>query len=239
MANGKRLLMRLFCYTLAAFCHADLSQAATTAADLQQQADAYLQHVIREQNLANSQYEIAPIDPRLQLADCAEPLKIALFNPPQPLAGRITLQINCNTLNPWKIYIKATVHVRKAVVVAMRPLARGHALTTEDVQLQERPLESLRQNYFDQPSAVIGKTLKQALAAGTVISANALDNARMVTKNQQVTISSGTSATINVKTTGVALSDGSQGERIKVRNSASNKVIEATVLAPGLVSVNP
>ncbi len=239
MLNGKSLLSGLFCSTLATYCHPVITHAATTAADLQQQANGYLQQLIQQQNLTTSHYEISPIDPRLQLADCTDPLKVALFNPPVPLAGRITLQINCTAPTPWKIYVKATVHVLKAVIVAIRPLARGYTITMADVQLQERPMESLRQNYFESTAAVIGKTLKQSVATGTVISATALDNARMVKKNQQVTITSGASATINVKTNGVALSDGSMGERISVRNSASNKVIEATVLAPGLVSVNP
>ncbi len=238
MLNGKSLLSGLFFTTLVTFCHPVITHAATTAADLQQQADGYLQQLIQQQKLTTSHYEISPIDPRLQLADCTEPLKVALFNPPAPLMGRITLQINC-TPNPWKIYVKATVHVLKAVIVAIRPLARGYTITMADVQLQERPMESLRQNYFESTAAVIGKTLKQSVATGTVISATSLEKARMVTKNQQVTITSGASATINVKTNGVALSDGSMGERISVRNSTSNKVIEATVLAPGLVSVNP
>ena len=237
MEIGKCLLSGLF--FLAAFCHTPLSQAATTAADLKHHAERFLDQFIAQQNLTISHYDIGQIDPRLQLPTCAQPFSVALFNPPTPLAGRITLQMQCDGPSPWKIYVKATLHVMKNVVVALRPLVRGYALTLADVQLEARPLASLRQNYFENTAAVSGKKLKQAIAAGTVISATSLDNARLVSKNQQVTITSGINASINVKTNGVALRDGNLGDRITVRNSTSNKVIEATVIAPGLVSVNP
>lgn len=243
MVIRKNLFAWLFFW--AAICHSGLSLAATTASDLKQQAEQFLAQLISPEKTGSpekiqaSHYEIGPIDARLQLADCTQPLQVALFNPPTPLAGRITLQIQCDAPSPWKIYIKATLHVVKNVVVTLRPLPRGHTLTPADIQLQARPLASLRQNYFEQLAAVTDKKLKQAVAAGSVLTATALENARCIVKNQQVTISSGVNAGVNVKTNGIALRDGNLGDRISVRNSASNKVIEATVMAPGLVSVNP
>jgi flagella basal body P-ring formation protein FlgA len=237
MKSGKCLLISIF--FLASFCHTNSSHATTTASDLKRHSERFLDHLITQQNLTASHYEIGQIDPRLQLPTCEQPLNVALFNPPTPLSGRITLKIQCDTPSPWKIYVKATLHVMKNVVVALRPLSRGYTLTPEDVRLETRPLSSLKQNYLENTTAVSGKKLRQAVAAGTVISATSLDNARLVIKNQQVTISSGSNASINVKTNGVALRDGNLGDRITVRNSSSGKMIEATVIGAGLVSVNP
>jgi flagella basal body P-ring formation protein FlgA len=57
-----------------------------------------------------------------------------------------------------------------------------------------------------------------------------------VKKGERVTITAALSS-INIKMSGKALSNGSIGEMIKVKNISSNKTIEAQVIRPGIVQV--
>lgn len=231
-----RIQLKLFSLYMVLCAFIPHQALAITAQELKPLSENFLKAQLAQQ--PDATFTLGNIDPRLRLADCSEPLAIALFNPPTPLAGRVTLQINCPAPSPWKIYIPATLHIFKQVLVAKQALARGHSLNAADVEIQKRPIESLRSAYFSQTEEVIGKIIKRPLAAQAVITASQLENAVLVTKNQQVTINSQNS-TVQVKANGIALMDGSLGERIRVRNTSSQKVIEATVEAAGIVRVNP
>ena len=63
-----------------------------------------------------------------------------------------------------------------------------------------------------------------------------LEAPRLVRRGERVTITARADG-IDVRMAGKALMDGTAGERIRVRNINSDRVIEATVASPGMVEV--
>ena len=86
------------------------------------------------------------------------------------------------------------------------------------------------------PAQAIGKRLRYPVATGAALNAGLLDLPPLVKRGQTVTIVS-TGQGLEVRATGEALADGTNGETIRVRNSLTKKIIQATVLEAGLVRV--
>ena len=83
----------------------------------------------------------------------------------------------------------------------------------------------------------LGRTPKRSLKPGTVLSANLLESSELVSRGSRVTIL-GEIGGIEVRMEGKALGGGALGERVKVQNSSSNRRLEATVVAVGIVQVS-
>jgi flagella basal body P-ring formation protein FlgA len=78
--------------------------------------------------------------------------------------------------------------------------------------------------------------LRQPVAEGAVILPGQLVQPRAVRRGQRVVIEAVRGA-MQVNGSGEALADGMPGERIKVRNVGSGRVVEATVRPDGRVRV--
>lgn len=178
---------------------------------------------------------IERLDPRLRLARCGEPLAVwkpAGYNS----AGRLTLGVRCTAPKPWKLYVPVVLERRLPVVVAARPIATGQRLRPEDLRLAERNVATLRDDYFTDVAAVAGQETRQMLRAGDVLGQRAVRPARIVQRGQSLLIEA-SAGSISVRVRGEALQDGRRGERIRVRNLSSQRIIEARVVGPGRVRV--
>ena len=60
----------------------------------------------------------------------------------------------------------------------------------------------------------------------------------LVRRGQIVTLVAG-GGPVEIRTTGKALADGAAGERVRVRNERSNRIVEGVVAEDGTVRVNP
>lgn len=191
-----------------------------------------------QQNGLPGRYEIQVnnLDPRLRMPLCDNELTASLESPAQPL-GRVTVKIRCEGSAPWSIFVPAQVKLFRDVVVAARPLKRGEVIGDADITLIERDTGLLNQGYLTEPSQAVGRKLMRPSQANQVLTPTFLQQAEAVRKGDQVQISA-RSGKINVHMTGEALSDGTVGQQIRVRNSSSQRVIKARVVGPGLVEVS-
>jgi len=82
----------------------------------------------------------------------------------------------------------------------------------------------------------MGKQSKKALAGNTVINSHHILPPLLVRKGDHVMIEARKGA-MSVKMPGEALNDGREGRQIRVKNSRSQRIIKARVVAAGIVRV--
>lgn len=183
------------------------------------------------------EYEINVIalDSQLQLPECAMPLE-AYVKADIVKAGRTTVGVRCNTQNKWTIFSSAVVKFFAAVMVLTEPVQRGEIIAGQMLVSEKRDVSTLREDYFTQAEQVENKQAARALAAGTILSLRNLSEPKLVKKGDKVVIST-TQTAFSITMSGLAMMDGRKGQLIKVKNLSSGRIINATVIEPGLVSV--
>jgi flagella basal body P-ring formation protein FlgA len=176
---------------------------------------------------------VAPLDPRTRLAHC-ERLQ-AFLAPGVKLWGNANVGVRCAQPEPWTVYLPVTVKVFADVVVLARPVARGHALTAEDVRLQNLDLTQLPAGVFTNASQVLGMLAVSAFPAGAALRADQVHAPRAVNYGQPVRIVFQGEG-FRVSSEGRALGNAAIGESVQVR-AASGRVLRGTVREPGVVEV--
>ncbi len=175
------------------------------------------------------------LDPRLRLSACQKPLK-AWYPGQGRRAGNVTVGIRCADQNPWSIYIPVRVNYYEEVVVADRPLQRGTIISREDLRLERKNISFHAANYFTDPAEVIGKQLVHSLQLGHAISDRNLKFPVIIKRGQQVTLLARADS-YEVRMAGMAMMDGVAGQRIKVRNSRSKRIIEGVVKSSKIIYI--
>ncbi len=179
---------------------------------------------------------VGRLDSRLKLAACTEEL-VAFTPPGRKRTGRTTVGVRCDGTRPWSLYVPVTVSVMGDVVVATRDLLRGQMVSPSDVRLEQRDLTLLHTGYLSTLDLAVGKRVKRTIRQGRIVKPVQIATPALIKKGAEVTIKA-SSERIQITTKGKALSSGGIGERIRVRNLRSNKVVEATVVNAGTVQVD-
>lgn len=145
------------------------------------------------------------------------------------LIGRIDDQVVKN------FSVRGSLEALAPVAVAVSSLRRDALITEADVRMEPRDLSTLRNPclYLNQ---VLGKKVLRNTAAGSVIDLAAVEFPPLVKKGALVKII-GQRNGLELTATGIARTDGQEGQIIKVKNTSSDKDIFCRVTAPGLVEV--
>ena len=173
------------------------------------------------------------VDERLRLAACPSPLstRTASASP-----SALSVEVRCDALG-WKLFVPVSVSVQVPVLVATRGLARGDSVTAADVDVQMRERAGLGVSWVGTVTELQGRVLARPVAAGSVLSPAAFAPAHVVRRGQSVTLV-GLSGGFEVRAQGKALSDAGAGDRVRVENFSSRRVVEGQVRADGSVVVN-
>ena len=167
------------------------------------------------------------LDPRHRLPRCDRDLN-TFMRRGSTIGSRTVVGVECRGARPWKVYIPVDVVVMAKVVTARSTLSRGHLLTADDLVIAERDVSRMSAGYVSSPEALVGQRVKTQIIAGRVISPAMLEVDSIVARHQSVTLIANTNG-ITVSMTGKALADGALGQRIRVENSNSGRVIEGVV----------
>lgn len=179
--------------------------------------------------------EAGALDARLRLAACGVPLEADM--PASAWRGtNATVAVACVGPQPWKIYVPVRIARSDRVLVTRRPLARDTVLTEADVVLAERDAGVLPQGYLTDPAAAAGRRLRRALPAGAVVLPSMLDSVPVIARGQTVTLEAEADG-VRIRMAGEALADGGIGERLRVRNMSSERVVEGIVRSGEVVEV--
>lgn len=179
--------------------------------------------------------EAQNLDARVNLPRCQSPVEASLASD-RAISRNNTVKVSCISPDldyPWQIFISVRAEVLFPVVVATRPLANGDILSADNLELKFVNQTQLRGQQFAAVDSLFGTRVKRRIAQDSPIFAA---NLCFVCKGDAVSVYAKTS-TVEIKIQGEALADGNQGDRIKVRNINSNKVLDATVIGVGEVEI--
>ncbi|MFE1601290.1 flagellar basal body P-ring formation chaperone FlgA [Methylobacterium sp. ID0610] len=124
------------------------------------------------------------------------------------------------------------------VAVLTRPLARGETVGAADVTTQRRVRDAAAADAPADMAALVGQVAQRPLPAGQPLRSGDLVRPDLVQRGDTVTIlyeGSGVSLALR----GQAKEGGPLGAVVAVVNPVSKKVLQATVIGPGRVSVGP
>ncbi|MBL6986996.1 MAG: flagellar basal body P-ring formation protein FlgA [Methylobacter sp.] len=184
------------------------------------------------------EYEVSltPIDSRLRLPQCIDPLEAYTTNNIIK-TGRTTIGVRCNTGKKWSIFTSAIIKTYQMVVVLTRPVQRGEIITRQHLAIEKREMPNHRENFATQLEQVENKQAIRQINFGTILSLKNIVEPTLIKRGDKVVISS-TKQGLSIKMSGEAMMDGTKGQLIKIKNQNSGRIINATVIKPGLVSVN-
>jgi flagella basal body P-ring formation protein FlgA len=126
----------------------------------------------------------------------------------------------------------------REVAVLTRALNRGDPVREGDLVLERRPREAVASDAQAGATTVLGEVAQHALAAGTVLRVSDTALPELVARGESVTIVYET-ASVSLSMRGLANEAGRMGAVVNVVNVASKKILQATVIGPGRVSVGP
>ncbi len=184
----------------------------------------------------NPQVVTGNLDPRLRLQQCSSPLT-AFNNSKKFGLGSQVIGVKCRSDTPWTVYVPVTIKLYRTVVVAARPLNANRLISSSDIKLAQIDISTVRKAYFKEAKLVIGQQIKYPVVAGAVLNANNVRPQKIVRRGETITLIA-EAGSMQVRMTGMALSDAVLGERIRVENSSSKRIVEGVVDAPGQVKIS-
>jgi flagella basal body P-ring formation protein FlgA len=233
--TGKHLLPALLCLAL---CAGGSGIAAAAQVESHQRILDTARNFLAQQLKARSgksEIHIGALDHRLRLARCDAPLQGYLPAGGQ-LAGNTSVGVRCTGSQAWKLYVPARIAVLERVVVSRGYLPRGTVLGEEHIVVSEREVSVNGHGYIRDPGEALGKMLRQPVQDGRVVTPAMLARPKLVKRGDEVVILS-QGGSFEVRMRGSALGDGAEGDRIRVRNLNSKRIVEGRVNADGSVIV--
>jgi flagellar basal body P-ring formation protein FlgA len=198
-------------------------------------AREHLEQAARAQLTGRVEVQMGYLDPRLRLAQCAQPLETFQASGARP-TGRTSVGVRCPDITGWTIYVAANVDIFGKALVTTRSLPRSADLAPGDVQLVETSLANLGAGYLNDSADIDGMVTRRPLPAGTALTPAMVKAPRLVRRGDRVTLVGG-EGPIQVEMLGEAINDGARGERVRVRALNSQRIVEGWVVSASVVKV--
>lgn len=147
--------------------------------------------------------------------------------------GRLRFAVFCPGDDGGRQQFIVRAKVSAEVLVATGPLSFGRTLVAEDLTLERRDVANLRDAVSD-PAGAVGLALKRSLRPGQALLRPMLVAPVLVHRGEAVRIVARRGA-VEVSSAGEALENGQAGAAIRVRNTGTGKVIQARIVAGGVV----
>lgn len=209
------------------------AQTQHPASAYEELATAAAQAVERE--FANSpgriDIELPAADPRLQLPVCASALETSIGRH-NGQGGRINVRVDCRDSAPWARNMAVNVKVYRDVLVSSRNLTRGALISRADVDIQEVDISQVRGQLLDDVQVAVGMEVRRNINAGAALSADMLAAPLMVRRGDTVMLTAERGG-VSIRQQGTAMQDGESGRQISVRNTSSDRVVQAVVTGHG------
>ncbi|MFK5985829.1 MAG: flagellar basal body P-ring formation chaperone FlgA [Pseudomonadota bacterium] len=234
MQRNTKILLLISSLLIASASSMLYAQEYHPIADISDVASNYIiKHIPQEYTIES--LESAKIDSRIKLKKCQQAL-IAEVSGNFKVNKHFTIGVRCQKPR-WSYYVSFKAVITAPVVIATTTILRGEYIIPEMLTLVNQTISGQHRRYFKRISDVAGKQAKRTIKTTKAITASQLQIHYLVKRKQQVMIVAKNSR-LMVKMKGIALSNGKQNQRIKVRNTNSNKIIEGVVSAAGVVVVN-
>lgn len=215
------------------------SYASDNRQDLKQlelEVQTFLQTRYNSADTSRVEVQVSPLDPRLILAACDKGFSMQL-NDPSNSGGSVTVQTRCEGNQGWSVYVPAQVALFRPMAVASRNLQRGDVIDNSDISIEIVNISQLRQGYLQYRDTILGKELQRSLNQGEAFRSNLLNSPMVIKRGDEVSIEI-QAGSIAVTSSGTAMANGRIGERIRVRNGQSERIVSAEVMGAGKVKTS-
>jgi len=194
--------------------------------------------VLNQIQLDNEEIEVVVgrLDSRLRLHLCTIPLEAYNQNN-EVHHGLSTVGVRCADAKPWSLYVPVSIKHFKKVAALKHAVIRNSIISEDDIFLVKMNINRLSSGYFDDIAQLKGKILTQNLLKGAVLTKHHIKTPMAIKRGQSVTLIAKNSA-IEVRMEGTAMSKGAIGERIKVKNNRTKRIVEGVIVNKHLISVN-
>ena len=228
----------LICLFGTILCHSASVSAVTAFHSLSDINAAAKQHINERLSKMYEEFTVTltPLDNRLKLTPCDTPLEA--FTPPGAKShGNTTVGVKCAGPKPWSIYVPARVAAFANVFVFTSALPARTPISEEHLQMQKVDVSTTYFGTYNALQDIVGYETRYPVRAYEVVSSNKIQMPKLVKTGESVTIISKFKG-IAVRASGTALTDGVKGDRIRVRNHSSKRIIEGYIDSPSTVVIN-
>ena len=195
----------------------------------------FVNHQLGAQN-AEIKVSAGRLDVRLRLPKCELPLEA--FSPHNmKTAGNTTIGVRCNSGKHWSIYVPVLIQVFREVAVAARGIPANACLSHTDIRMIKMDISRAAGGYITDPELIVGKQLTRPVQYGQPLTQHVLKAPVAVRRGDKVQLLSKSPA-FQVSMEGESLMNGAVGDRIRVRNLRSKRIIEGKLMKDGTVFVN-
>ncbi len=182
------------------------------------------------------QIVIGQLDGRLRLHKCTVPIEAYSLGY-EMRQGLSTVGVRCNDTKPWSLYVPVTIKNFRKVAVLKHAVTRNTVLNENDIVFKKMNINRLSSGFFDDIGRLKGKLLTQHLSAGAILTNHHIKSPMAISRGQIVTLIAKNSV-IEVRMEGQAMSKGAIGERIKVKNMKTKRIVEGVIIDKHLINVN-
>lgn len=181
--------------------------------------------------------------------------EIRYAHPVQVPSGRVTLRVAAPKHNDWKgstpftvqvmvagervrrITVPANIEVWSDVIVSVKPLGRHQPIGRSDIRVKRMNLTRVPSNAVLRMDEAIGRRANRNIAADCILRRDQIEMPPIVHRGDIVQVVAQTPA-LKISVKGMAKQNGGKGERIKVINLRSKKMIYAQVIDDQTVRVD-
>lgn len=212
------------------------------------------QSVAQSQSLPLAAVEFAPLDPRVQLQDCSQPLAVD-----SPFASRETVRVRCLAAPGWQLYLRLQPGNRagalpasantsnanaastpaapalRSAVVARQLIQRGAQLDASMFEEVSLPAQGLDPQAVTSLRDLLHGELVRDVAAGQVMRSHDIRRAILVKQGQATLMTVGRPGDFQISVRVEAMQDGRMGEQIRLKNPDSGRLLSGTVIGPNAV----
>ncbi|MDG3088803.1 flagellar basal body P-ring formation chaperone FlgA [Vibrio hannami] len=217
-----------FIFLFSISCHAATQEQLST---IQKAAEAHVKSIIEVPHNGELVAEAANLDSRLKVTHCPSALEVS-SSKKSNRTSNVTVLVQCEEDN-WKVYVPVRTTVSLPLVTATRSLTKGEILNKQDLTLSMITLNAYRRQGFTAPEQVAGAKLKRNIRVGDVLERNDIC---VVCRSEKVMIKAVKNGLV-ITTKGTALSDGSYGDQIRVKNDKSKRIIDGVVTGIAEITV--
>jgi flagellar basal body P-ring formation protein FlgA len=144
-----------------------------------------------------------------------------------PIPFRVQILVDGQVIE--RVIVPATIEVWSDVVLAVKPLGKFQPIEADDILVQKMNLACVPANVIVRADQVLGLRARHNIAANSVLRSDQVESPPVVLHGEVVQMIA-ESAVLRVAAKGLAKENGAVGDRIRVMNLRSKKIVYAQVV---------
>lgn len=202
--------------------------SAQNLTTLREQAEQWLLAQMTHTSDQKTVVRAGELDSRVQLSACSKPLAFG-FPPGQSTQTKTHVAVSCRDKPSWRLFLPMSISRQQWVWVANRTITAATPFNAAHWQRQHRDVASLPCSAFDKDN-VTAYEARMTLATGTVLCENVVRAKTIVERGRSLNLTAN-QGSIQIRVVVEALDKGGIGQRIRVRNNSTGRIIDATIVS--------